>query len=135
MVLAEMITKNGGNMGKVKRSVFEIIVIFVVVILTIVVSTVLYAGRSKVEKGNLLLSELGMLRSSLTTYKLMNKKNAASLSQLMSEKYNINGENKLYVEKLTKGKNDKLVDPFGNPYLYDQKTGWVSSATSGYERW
>jgi hypothetical protein len=27
------------------------------------------------------------------------------------------------------------VDPFGTPYQFERKTGWVKSGTQGYESW
>ncbi|MFH1830850.1 MAG: hypothetical protein ABH871_08775 [Pseudomonadota bacterium] len=122
-------------MAKRKRSYFEIIVITVVVVLTVVLAAGLYAGRTKVQKSNLLVQELGMLRSSLLLYKTINNHSAPSLEQLMTEEYDVGTTKRTYVERLPFSKDGKIIDPFGNPYNYDPKTGWLSSTTSSYEKW
>ncbi len=122
-------------MGKTKRSSFEFVVIAAVVVLTLVMAVSLYAARAKVVKGDLLLNELGMLRSSLMTYKLVNHKSAQDLKQLSTEYYEVGGEKKTYIDSLPVNKAGVVVDPFGNPYKYDPANGWVSSTTQGFERW
>ncbi|MFA5811765.1 MAG: hypothetical protein WC956_05485 [bacterium] len=122
-------------MGKRNRTGFEILVVVVVVALTLVMGASLYAGRAKVEKTSLLLSELGMLRSSLMTYRLVNHRNAQDLFQLANEKYEADGAEKPYIERLPMNDKGAVVDPFGNPYAYDPNSGWVSSSTPGFERW
>jgi type II secretory pathway pseudopilin PulG len=122
-------------MAEIRRSPFEVLVIVVVVALTVAMGTSLYAGRSRAAKSNLLVSELAMLRSSLITYKLMNHANAPDLKTLMTAQYTVGGAKRPFVESLPFNGEGKVVDPFGTPYAYDVKSGWVASATTGYERW
>jgi type II secretory pathway pseudopilin PulG len=122
-------------MAEVKRSPFEILVVVVVVALTIVLGASLYAGRTKIEKSNMLINEMSALRSSLLLYKIVNHKNAPDLAMLTSTEYAMGGVSRPYIERLPLDKQGKIVDPFGNPYLYDARSGWVSSTTHGCERW
>lgn len=122
-------------MESARRSAFEIMVVTVLVALCVIVGASLYAGRARVLKGRLLMSELNMLRSSSITYKLVNRKNSGSLDQLASEVYEIGGVQRPYVERLPRAEDGAVVDPFGHPYAYDSATGWVSSTSPGFERW
>jgi hypothetical protein len=122
-------------MGKVKRSPFELLVVLVVVGLTIVLGASLYAGRTKIEKSNMLINEMSALRSAILLYKIVNHKNVPDLAVLATTEYNMGGVERPYIEHLPMDKSGKIIDPFGNPYLYDSKSGWVSSSTRGCERW
>ena len=122
-------------MTKGRHSPFEIIVIVIVVTLTVLLGAGLYAGRMKVQKSNLMVQELSMLRSSLTLYKTVNHVNAPSLEDLAASEYEVGDGKRPYVDRLPLSKDGNIIDPFGNKYEYDPKTGWVSSTTSGFERW
>ena len=122
-------------MGEVKRSPFEVLVVVVVVALTIVLGASLYAGRTKIEKSNMLINEMSGLRSALLLYKIVNHKNAPDLAMLATTDYNMGGVERPYIEHVPMNASGKIIDPFGNPYLYDPKSGWVSSSTQGCERW
>ena len=122
-------------MGEVKRSPFEVLVVTVVVVLTIVLGASLYAGRTKIEKSNMLINEMSALRSSLLLYKIVNHRNVPELSMLATTDYTMGGVERPFIERLPINKSGAIVDPFGNPYLYDSKSGWVSSTTRGCERW
>jgi len=122
-------------MVKRKRTHFEYIVITVVVILTLTLGAGLYAGRLKIQKSKLLVQELSMMRSALLLYKTVNYINAETLDTLTSTSYPVDDVMRPYIDRLPLSKNGKHIDPFGNPYNYDNKKGWVWSTTSGYERW
>ncbi len=122
-------------MSRGSRSAYEFAVIAVVVVLAVILGAGLYSGRMKVQKSNLLVQELASLRSSLTLYKTLNRENAPSLKVLASSEYEVGGTTRPFIERLPISEDGDVIDPFGNPYAYDQKTGWVSSATPGFERW
>lgn len=122
-------------MRQVRRSPFEIIVVAIVVVLTLLLAGGLYAGRLKVQKSNLLIRELSTLRSALTLYKTINRHNASSLEELAEGEYEVGGERRHFIENLPRSPDGAVVDPFGNPYAYDESSGWVFSTSSGYERW
>lgn len=122
-------------MSQRRRSPFEIIVVVVVVALSLLLSAGLYAGRMRVQKSNLLIRELGMLRSSLMLFKSMHHENAPNLETLVGKTYEVDGHNRRYVDKIPLSADGAIIDPFGNPYAYDRATGWVSSSTPGFERW
>jgi len=122
-------------MTEIRRSPFEFVVVAIVVGLTVVLAAGLYSGRKKEQKSNLLVQELGMLRSGVTLYRTVHHENATSLEELAAKEYEVGDAKRPYIEQLPMSKDGRIVDPFGNPYAYDPKTGWVSSTTEGFERW
>lgn len=118
-----------------RRPVYETIIIAIVVILTLVLGTGLYSGRSKVMRSNMLIHELSAMRSAIGVYKLMNHKNPASMNDLVTSTYAVDGTNKPFIDSLPQQKDDSIIDPFGNPYHYDAQSGWIASTTKGFERW
>ncbi len=122
-------------MGKIKRKSYEIVIVTIVVSLAVVLAVSLYASRAKYRKGDMLSRELSTMRSALTTYKLLNKRNAADINALVGSDYEMDGVKRTYLDMLPMSEDGKIIDPFGNPYLYNPSTGWISSVTPGYERW
>jgi hypothetical protein len=122
-------------MARARRSTFEIIVVIAVVAFTVVMGAGIYAKRVKLQKSELLIQELAMLRSSLAIYKILNHQNAESLAELAQGEYDVDGAWRPYVDKLPPVEDGDVLDPFGSPYAYDKKTGWVLSTTPGFESW
>ncbi|HPQ80598.1 MAG TPA: hypothetical protein PLZ86_02625 [bacterium] len=119
-----------------KRSVYDIVVVTIVVVLALVMSAKLYAGRSQIQKSGMLVVELGSFRNAIRAYRLVNKANPSSLEELTKTGIETEVELRPFLEKLPALDEDgRPVDPFGSPYSYDSERGWVSSSTSGYERW
>ncbi|MBI5236130.1 MAG: hypothetical protein HY886_07775 [Deltaproteobacteria bacterium] len=90
--------------------------------------------------------ELANLRSAVNNYALYNKKLPGTLQELFekkaaSPKHSIEGEefsiefHGKYVEGMTTDNDGVPLDPFGNRYSLDAKTGRVRSTTKGYETW
>ncbi len=90
--------------------------------------------------------ELANLRSAVSNYALYNKKLPGTLQELFEKKaaspkhsiegaeFNIEFHGK-YIEGMTTDNDGVPLDPFGNRYSFDAKTGRVRSTTSGYETW
>ncbi|PIR17789.1 MAG: hypothetical protein COV46_02770 [Deltaproteobacteria bacterium CG11_big_fil_rev_8_21_14_0_20_49_13] len=122
---------------KKPRAKFEWAIIAVVLVAAIVVAFGIYSKRDSVNKGKILISELDNIRSAVTMYKTLNKANPPTLEALTKLNYSFEpGQTgKAYLEKVTISTGGQLVDPFGNPYKYDSKNGWVISTTKGYDKW
>lgn len=123
------------DMMKAKRSVLDFVVVGIIVALTVIMGAAIYARRTEAMQSRLLMRELAMLRSSLILYKMINHENAESLGALESGRFEAGGIVHRYVDPLPVSGDGKVIDPFGNPYRYDRKRGWVSSTTGGFERW
>ena len=124
---------NGGFMAK--RSTYETIIVSLIVGLTLLLGMSLYAGRSKIRKSNLLIQELSMLRSGITLYKMVNGENPPALEELSRSTYKVDSTNRAYVDNLSATSGGVIVDPFGNAYAYDAKSGWIHTTTKNYDRW
>lgn len=120
-----------------QRKWFErlLVALLIVVVGVLVSSNVYYQNKSG--KQRTLFYQLQILRSSINLYKLINLKNPENLEALATEIYKFPGEGltRRYIENAPIDKNGNVVDPFGNKYYYDARTGWVRSSTSGYEFW
>lgn len=122
---------------KPQRKWFEqvLVVALVLVVGFLVASNIYYQNKSGKQKT--MFYQLQILRSSINLYKLINNKNPETLELLVEEVYKFPGETLMrrYIENAPIDKHGVVVDPFGKGYYYDSKTGWIRSATSGYEFW
>ena len=120
-------------MMKKKRPAYEIFIVAVCVVLSVLISGALYAGRLKIQKGQLLQTELGSFRRAIMAYRLEHRANPPSLDALTERADG--GEGAPYIGVLPGFKEGRAIDPFGNPYVYEPESGWVSSSSVGFERW
>ena len=88
-------------------------------------------------KQRALYYQLMLMRQGINLFAVMEKREPANLVELAASTYKLpeNGANHRYVERLPVTPDGKVLDPFGNPYRYDRKLGWVMSTTPGYEFW
>jgi hypothetical protein len=98
-------------------------------------SNVFYQSRNGKQRA--LFYQLQILRSAINLYKLINNKNPPNLEAMASGAYKFPGEElaRRYIDNAPIDKAGIVVDPFGKAYYYDAATGWIRSATSGYEFW
>ena len=87
-----------------------------------------------------LQAELKNLRAVITFYYAIHKKYPEDLKEMKEKGYiEFSPESRVvrreYLKLLTADKEGYPLDPFGNRYLYDKKTGEVMSGTKGYEKW
>lgn len=122
---------------KKPRAKYEWIIIAVVLVASIIIAFGIYTKRDEANKGKLLLSELANIRSAVTMYKTLNKANPPSLTALtkLNFAFEPGAAGKPYLEKVVTNIKGEVIDPFGNPYKYDNSRGWVVSQSKGYDRW
>lgn len=83
------------------------------------------------QKEQAMMFELKQLRDSVQIYMKTRNKKPENLSAVINEKYSFHTpEITVHLDS-----NGKAVDPFGKPYEFDEKTGWVRSGTEGYQTW
>ena len=125
------------GLSKPSRKWFEYLTVIALVgvVAFLAVSNIYYQNRSGKHKA--LLYQLQILRSSINLYKLINGQNPSDLVMLATSAYKFPGEeySRRYIDNAPMDKSGKVVDPFGNPYYYDETNGWIRSATHGYEFW
>lgn len=126
-------------MGIIKpsRKWFEqvLIIALVAVVGFLVASNSYYQNKSG--KQRTMFYQLQILRSSINLYKFINGTNPENLELLATGHYKFPGDDlsRRYIDSAPINKEGNVVDPFGEPYYYDKATGWIRSASSGYEFW
>jgi len=132
--------------GEGGRSVLEAILVLIAVSAFVLIAIERYNSSIKSLKETALTIELANLRSAVLFYATINGKLPSSLSDLARENVIATKKDLLgkeydiivagsFVESMTVDREGTPLDAFGSPYLYDRKTGRVSSTTNGYERW
>ena len=116
---------------------WERIAMAAVTVLTVVVMIASLGFERRIANQKLLFYQLQTLRTSVNLFKAMAKRNPESLTELAEAEYRFPGEEqrRRYLSITPMNENSAFVDPFGHPYGYDVKSGWVKSQTPGYEYW
>ena len=118
------------------RAKYETVIITIIVVLAIALSVGLYSGRAKIHNGKRLINELQGLRTGIELYMMLNKSIPPSLETLAKSTYDAgDGTQRPYIENLPTNDKGQVIDPFGHPYDYDPKTGYVYSTAPGYQNW
>lgn len=118
-----------------KRPTYEFVIVTAVVVLSIILGGGLFSGRAKLGKMRLLIQELSMLRSGITHFMMVKRHMPPALDDLVKETYKAGDLELPFVDHMPKSNKGETVDPFGSPYRYDPKNGWVASSTRGFEKW
>jgi general secretion pathway protein G len=122
------------------RTVFETVIILSLLGILLVVAINRFLKHERAAKETILHGELANIRTSIRLYEVINGKFPESLEELTKGEYL-----QAYDEDtVIKGKYLKMkavdesgvpLDPFGNKYGYDKKTGKIKCLTRGYEGW
>ena len=118
------------------RAKYEIVIVVIIVVLAVALAMGLYAGRTKIHNGKRLVNELQGLRTGVELYMTLNRSIPSNLETLAKSTYDSgDGTQRPYIENLPTNEKGQIIDPFGHPYKYDPKTGYVCSTTPGYQTW
>ena len=120
-----------------KRPAWEWIVFIGVIAfsLALVVSTYMFQKNSA--KQHALHYQLQLLRTAELLYASVNRELPETLERMAEGTFRLPGDDttRRYLEYPPMIVGGKIMDPFGNPYTYDPKAGWIKSSTPGYEFW
>lgn len=96
-----------------------------------------YVLEQKAYKQRALYYQLMLMRQGISLFTVMEKRAPESLVELAVSSFKMpdGSVSHRYVERFPVTPEGQLLDPFGNPYKYDKKMGWVMSSTPGYEFW
>ncbi|MDZ4224881.1 MAG: hypothetical protein U1D33_03130, partial [bacterium] len=97
-----------------KRSFWEYVIVGLVVAGSLFLALGIYAKRDFLCKAEITRLELLTLRNYVTAYFLEHRQLPSSIEEAVGPRSTVHGP---------------WSDAFGNPYQYDPKKGWVSSAT------
>ena len=128
------------NLNKKARSLVELIIVWIAIF--IIIGSLLGRGNILVLKSreSALTNELNNIRLAISLYLYLNKKYPNDLEMLINMDYAVVGDRKTllkgtFLRPLKFDGKGRLKDPFGNIYLYNNKTGVVKSKTEAYKDW
>lgn len=124
--------------NKKARSLVELIIVWIAIF--IIIGSLISRGNIIVLKTRetALTSELNNMRLAISLYLYLNKKYPDNLEMLVNKDYTIGDRRRtllkgVFLKSLKFDTEGRLKDPFGNIYLYNNKTGVVKSQTQGYK--
>lgn len=125
------------NSGK---TAFESLIITSLAGILLVIAVSNFLTSVRVAREVALISELSNIRTAVRLYQIMNKRNPLSLKDMMTESYVAPYRTDTvikqpYLEHTSIDEGGNILDPFENPFTYNNRLGIVRSATKGYEGW
>lgn len=100
-----------------------------------------YAGTVlRISREQALRNELSSIRMSIEHFQLVNGRPPKDLQELANKPLTIWDKDsiisqKKFIEHYNTDKQGNFIDPFKNKYVYDERSGRVSSGTRGFESW
>ena len=156
MLILETGNKDGHTLASKKQDnglgIVDTLLVSALVGILISVSFYYYQRVVLEAKRVAMKSELQSIRTAMNAYRALHRnRNPESLKTLFTEKYIAPRDEKApieqkyleqaklferhYLDVNTLDKDGYPMDPFGNRYRYDPRTGDVTSGTKGYESW
>lgn len=139
----EVIAKAGNSGG---FTVLDAVITLVLIGILIGVVIPRYERVARAAQEVALRTELTNIRTSIKLFRLINKRYPESLKEMIEKKVmlparigsdaytgSIYEHSYLIVNALDSEGN--ILDPFGNRFIYDPRTGEVRTSTEGYEQW
>lgn len=122
------------------RTTYEALIVTMLAGILLIIAINTFLGTVRLAKEVALRAELGNIRTSVSLYLLLNRHFPESLIEMVSKKYVLPYQedgviNRAYLETASVDKDGNPLDPFGNPYIYDDKGGMVKSSTVNYQNW
>lgn len=122
------------------RSLWENLVLGALLVGMIYVAVLYYGKVSDQARMMVLESDMRNIRLGISLYLYKNRTVPEDIRDLEKKEcieYTAGGEliKREYVKLITKDEEGYPLDPFGNRYGYDPKTGMVHPTTPGYENW
>ena len=120
-----------------QKHIFERVILLIISIGALCFVGVTVYPQFKTTKQRMLFYQLQTLRMGVNIYQFVNHKNPESLQEIIVKNYKMPNEpvERPFIAGFVADSVGHVFDPFGNPYKYDSKTGWVKSVTRGCELW
>ncbi len=140
------IIKRAGERGRGPKGLTVLDAVITLCLIGVLIGVVIprYERIAQAAREAALRTGLTNIRTSIKLFQILNKRNPASLRELLETKvllpvheYPAGAEflNQYYLMHLALDERGNPVDPFGDPFVYDPVRGEVRSATKGYETW
>lgn len=120
-----------------QRSILESVLLLLVFVAILAFMINSYVLEQKVYKEKSLHYELQLIRQGINTFSLVEQRKPNTLVELAVTPCKFPGKTtgKPFVGRLIINDRGEVIDPFGHPYSYDARKGWIASTTKGYTEW
>lgn len=128
-------------MGKDKGlGIIDTLIVLVLISIMIGVVIPRYLGIAEEARETALQSGLLNIRMAIRVYRMVNERYPEDLKALVNKRFILTVREDTiftqeYLRTLAVDEEGYPLDPFGNRYRYDPMSGYVASATEGYENW
>ena len=127
-------------LNKKGRTIYETLLVLILVLILLGLFGTYLKKTVRVANEYALTSELSNIRSSVILYFFINKKFPKSLNQLLEEEMILPFKDfkiieKSYLKTVSTDENGNPLDPFGNEFGYNPKSGHVWTTTKDYKGW
>ncbi len=122
---------------RVHRSSIESTILICIFVILLAFLGMLLSKERRISREQNLYHELFSMRQGINLFQMTIKRHPVNLIELLTEVYEMPGDTAKYryVDKIKYDALGRIIDPFGNPYEYDQTKGWVKSTTEPYTGW
>ena len=124
-------------MKRRRRPLWEWPFIFAILAISALLALSAHRFNERQARQQALHEELKLLRTGEILYASINGRIPENLEDLTDEGFCLPGDeaDRRFVERPPRIAEGMFVDPFGNPYRFEQASGWIKSTTPGYEFW
>ncbi len=122
------------------RTILENLLTIILVFFLLGFFAIYFEKTTKVAREYTLISELANIRSSIEVYAAINRNFPKSLNQLLEEQLILPFKDfkilkKDLLKNISVDEHGNPLDPFGNKFGYNPKSGYVWTTTKGYNGW
>jgi len=127
--------------GQQGRTLLESLLVLIMVAFFLLIAVEKFWTSAYMAREAALNIELANIRRAVNLYIITKGKLPESLKQLVKEQIVIPKHDVLvrmewpYIQNMSLDNEGYPLDPFGNRFVYDAKSGKVKSGTKGYEMW
>jgi hypothetical protein len=111
-----------------------LVVLGILAVLFGVYGNVLFHARSDYQEIQLIY-ELRALRMATQTFQIASGHKPSNFEELKKATFVDAKGKKRYYLPIKMREQKELIDPYGKPYSYDAKTGWIHSSSTKYVAW
>ena len=113
-----------------RKGWYTVVAIVVLAVLGVTSVAIHLAGKRENERA--MIYQLQQLRYAVQIFVKVHRKTPPTWAAAMDAQYNFGQP---FRWKFKRDATGSPIDPFGTPYDYDPKSGWISSRTEDYEEW
>ena len=123
------------------RTLLESLLVIIMVAIFLLIAVEKFYTSAHLAQEAALSIELANIRRAVYFYLITKGKLPDSLRLMVKEKFVLPKQDTPimlewpYIQNMSADEEGYILDPFGNRFIYDPKTGKIKSGTNGYEMW